>query len=75
MESPARASRRRREELGIQPVAQEKRCAACGIRKDRDEFPASSQVSDGLSSWCRECHAEANRLWRVRVKAKAEAVR
>jgi hypothetical protein len=68
MESPARELRRHREDLGILPVVESKQCVKCWTTKDREDFPASSVVSDGLSSWCRSCHALANREWRARQK-------
>jgi len=66
-ESLARQHRRHLEEAawsGVQPVAS-KRCTHCGETKDREDFPASKVVSDGLSSWCRECHRAATRAWRA----------
>jgi hypothetical protein len=68
MESPARQLRRHREELGILPVVTEKQCVKCWTTKVVEDFPLSSAVSDGYSSWCRSCHALANREWRARQK-------
>ena len=39
-------------------------CRHCGQRKKAGEFRRSRQNRDGLSSWCAECHNEANRRWR-----------
>jgi hypothetical protein len=47
----------------VAPVI-EKRCRKCGITKPRQDFGTNRQVSDGVDSWCRGCHAEANRRWR-----------
>lgn len=38
-----------------------KLCRKCGLVKAADEFPANRRLSDGLSSWCRECSNEARR--------------
>jgi hypothetical protein len=60
--------RKHREELGILKPVEEKRCRKCGLTKARADFPASHQVSDGLSSWCRICHREATRQWKAKRK-------
>jgi hypothetical protein len=41
-----------------------KPCSRCRERKPPDAFPPNAQLSSGLSSWCRACHAEATRAWR-----------
>jgi len=38
----------------------------CGNEKDCSDFRSNPRCSDGLSSWCAECHNEATRLWRKR---------
>ena len=43
-------------------------CRKCGESKASSAFPANSRVRDGLSSWCRECHREASRAFRVRQR-------
>jgi hypothetical protein len=50
----------------------EKRCRKCGVAKAVSEFPLNRRVSDGFSSWCKACHAEACRESRARQR---EAVR
>jgi hypothetical protein len=49
MASEAYLRRKRQEEMGIIQPATSKRCRHCGQTKDRDEFPPSKMVSDGLS--------------------------
>jgi hypothetical protein len=49
-----------------------KRCAKCGRSKDPAEFGPNRRCLDGLSSWCRSCHAEANREWRARQRERRE---
>jgi hypothetical protein len=44
----------------------EKRCTHCRELKPFGEFPTDKATKDGLSSWCRSCHAEANRRWRAK---------
>jgi hypothetical protein len=36
-----------------------------------DRFPPNPRTRDGLSSWCRRCHAAAVQRWRERNPAKA----
>ena len=43
-----------------------KACSHCREQKDLAEFPAHRQKRDGLSSWCRTCHAEACARWRAK---------
>jgi hypothetical protein len=43
-----------------------KRCRKCGEEKPSPAFRSNPRCSDGLSSWCAECHNEATRLWRQR---------
>ncbi len=43
------------------PVVETKVCRHCEVSKPVTEFPPNRRCSDGLSSWCRECHREAVR--------------
>jgi hypothetical protein len=36
-----------------------------------DRFPPNSRMRDGLSSWCRRCHAAAVQRWRDENPEKA----
>lgn len=36
-------------------------CRSCRLEKPAFLFPRNARVSDGLSSWCKACHAEAVR--------------
>jgi hypothetical protein len=47
-----------------------KACRKCAQEKPTSAFPRNPRCLDGLSSWCKSCHNEATRDWRVR---KAEA--
>jgi superfamily II helicase len=46
-----------------------KQCRHCGRRKPAKQFPRAKKMKDGLSSWCRKCHAEAVRRT-LRKKAR-----
>jgi hypothetical protein len=46
-------------------VKNTKTCCHCGEQNDAAEFPANRRKRDGLSSWCRACHAEACAKWRA----------
>jgi hypothetical protein len=48
-----------------------KRCRRCGETRESSEFPAHARTSDGLSSWCRGCHAEAKRVRRRERRVEA----
>jgi hypothetical protein len=48
-----------------------KRCSRCGETSPLDRFPANSKSRDGLSSWCRRCHAAAVQRWRDENPGKA----
>jgi hypothetical protein len=37
------------------------------------EFPVHREKGDGLSSWCRACHAEACAKWRAKNPEKVDA--
>jgi hypothetical protein len=50
-----------------------KRCRKCGKNKPSLEFRLNARCSDGLSSWCAECHNQATRLWRKRRREAVEA--
>jgi hypothetical protein len=50
-----------------------KTCRHCGEQKDTSEFPAHREKGDGLSSWCRACHAEACARWRAKHPEKIDA--
>jgi hypothetical protein len=49
----------------------EKQCRKCGVAKAVSEFPRNPRVSDGFSSWCRACHAQACRESRARQREAA----
>jgi hypothetical protein len=67
-ESARYVQRKHLEELGLVAPVAEKRCRKCGITKPRQDFGTNRQLSDGVDSWCRACHAEANRIWRQSQK-------
>jgi ribosomal protein S27AE len=48
-----------------------KRCSRCGETGLSDRFPPNSRTRDGLSSWCRRCHAAAVQRWRDQNPKKA----
>jgi hypothetical protein len=47
-----------------------KTCSHCQRSKPVADFPPNAHIRDGLSSWCRSCHVEATRAWRVREHAR-----
>ena len=53
----------------------EKPCSKCRRRKPVEEFPVSTKLSSGYSSWCRSCHVEAVRAWRERNPTYSHARR
>jgi hypothetical protein len=62
--------------LGILPgLSPTKRCRHCGAWKARADFKPNVRVSDGLSSWCQECHNEGTRAWKAKKKASDPAYR
>ena len=50
-------------------------CRHCGERLEVVEFPERRSASDGLSSWCRQCHRENVRAVRRRQHERARAER
>jgi hypothetical protein len=48
-------------------------CKRCGNAKPSSAFPRSRRMRDGLSSWCRVCHAGAVRQWREANPDRVEA--
>ena len=50
-----------------------KSCRKCGNKKEFSEFRSNPRCRDGLSSWCAECHNEATRLWRSRMREAEQA--
>jgi 4'-phosphopantetheinyl transferase EntD len=50
-----------------------KACRHCGEHKDKSEFPVHREKCNGLSSWCRACHADACARWRAKHPEKIDA--
>ena len=50
-----------------------KTCRHCGEQKDKSEFPVHRDKGNGLSSWCRACHAGACSRWRAKHREKIDA--
>lgn len=48
---------------GITKVCSNKSCAFNGEAQPLSSFPKSKTSRDGLTSWCKACHSEANRKW------------
>jgi hypothetical protein len=51
-----------------------RKCRKCGQLKGLGQFPRNPARNDGLSSWCKACHAEAVRRTRAK-RAEQEAER
>lgn len=49
-----------------------KTCTHCRRALPPVGFPPNRHTSDGLSSWCRECHVQATRRWRAARRAERE---
>ena len=62
----------RREEKREKQQGTSKGCRRCGQTKSAEQFPGNRRVSDGLSSWCRACHALAKREHRARKRSEGE---
>jgi hypothetical protein len=45
-----------------------KRCVRCEQTKPLADFTRHKRTSDGLSSWCKDCHNAATREWRRRKR-------
>ena len=62
--------RAKAEAMGIRPRSEDvgvgkKRCTKCEVIKNADCFYKSSDVKSGLSSWCKECVLEHDRIQRI----------
>jgi HNH endonuclease len=45
-------------------------CRHCGLEKPTEAFRRNPRCRDGLSSWCAECHRQAQRDWRSRNRER-----
>jgi hypothetical protein len=52
-----------------------KTCRHCSETKPLEDFPPNRRTHDRLSSWCKGCHMQATRQWRVRKAVAARAER
>jgi hypothetical protein len=48
-------------------------CTRCQSWKRESEFRPNPRMSDGLDSWCCECHVAATRAWRERNRDYVDA--
>jgi len=53
----------------LPPAPTHKRCSKCSGWIPVEDFPTDKTAKDFLSSWCRSCHAQANRAWRAKRHA------
>jgi predicted nucleic acid-binding Zn ribbon protein len=67
---PAFRERNAREEL-VTPITG-KWCCRCRRWLPADAFLPDSRLLSGLNSWCRSCHADANREWREKYPEHVE---
>lgn len=51
------------------------RCRKCLADKTAAEFATDARKRNGLSSWCKNCHAAATKRWAKRNPEKAHATR
>lgn len=49
-------------------ICDEKECTRCGEFKPYNEFYRDKKSKDGWNYWCKKCHAEKNRLYRLANK-------
>jgi hypothetical protein len=42
-----------------------KQCTKCKVEKSLDSFPPNKRTKDQKCSWCRSCHSEKTRLYRL----------
>ena len=54
-------------------VMQTKKCGKCGEEKDFYSYYSDKSKSDGLQSYCKECHAKRSREYRKENKEKMAA--
>jgi hypothetical protein len=52
-----------------------KRCTRCRRMLPVEAFPANPRLRGGLGSWCRSCHVERNRAWRLENRERLNAAR
>jgi hypothetical protein len=72
--TPARSYQRKTSGgRGIVEDSEARTCRHCGEQKDKSEFPVHRAKGNGLSSWCRTCHAEACAKWRAKHPEKVDA--
>jgi hypothetical protein len=60
-------------EINVRQTLASKTCRHCGEQKSIGEFPINNRKRDGLSSWCRACHADACARWRAKHPEKIDA--
>lgn len=60
----------RREDAKHQAEQPVKTCRHCGETWPDECFPPNRKSKDGLSSWCRACHADAKRRTAARYPEK-----
>lgn len=54
----------------VEKTVKIKRCPGCGRELLASQFYKNSNTKDGLSSYCKECENERNRLSRARKRAR-----
>ena len=47
-----------------------RKCRKCGLEKDESEFNKSSHIKDGLSTMCKVCSREVNRIDRQKYEVR-----
>ncbi len=70
----AKLRKQKKEIRGVLLRWKMKECGKCSEPKPYAEFQKNPNTKDGLSSYCRECHAKYNRSWRKNNPEKAREI-
>jgi transcriptional regulator with XRE-family HTH domain len=65
LEAAAAEIARKRRRTRVSSTTRRK-CAHCGRRLPTSAFRPNPKMSDGLDSYCRECHVDLTRRWRAK---------
>lgn len=53
----------------------EKQCRKCGQNKDVRDFPKYKRSKDGLFSYCKKCHNECGKEWKIKNPEKQKEIK
>ena len=52
-----------------------KQCTKCKIEKPLSEFYKNKKMNLGVRSWCKDCHKESNKKWRLNNPEKVKEIK